>query len=237
MQAPSVHEVEYRTAVGEQRIVLLPDDSIMTLNTDTRIRVHYSDEERRIELQRGEALFEVAVQSGRPFVVAAGSGVVRAVGTAFTVYLRTDAVDVTVTEGAVEVSGVAEPVAAPSGPAFPARVLTESHKLRYQKNVVETVTVSAEELRRALAWRHGMLDFEAAPLSDVITEANRYIRDRFVIVAPELETLEFTGYFRAGDVDLLIKLLESNDILRTTRVDYRTVHVTKAPAAQMTQPY
>jgi transmembrane sensor len=237
MQAPSVHEVEYRTAVGQQRAIVLPDESLMTINTDTVVRVRFTEEERRLALRRGEALFEVVPDNERPFVVAAGNGVVRAVGTAFAVYLREESVEVTVTEGTVEVaaapaaSGSLEPVQVPRDSPFPAHVLRERHKLKYGQEVIETVAVSEEEIRRSLAWRHGMLDFEAAPLSDVIAEANRYLQDRFIIKDPELETLEFTGYFRAGDVDLLIKLLESNEILRTTRADYRTVYITKAAEA------
>jgi len=98
---------EYRTAVGEQLRVELPDGSKVLLNTNTHLLVRYSDGRRRIELHKGEALFDVAHNPGRPFEVYAGKGLVRAIGTAFSVYLRPSDVEVVVTEGVVEIDSQA----------------------------------------------------------------------------------------------------------------------------------
>jgi transmembrane sensor len=234
MQAPSVHELGYRTTVGEQRTIVLPDESLMTLNTRTRVQVRYSRDARRVELEQGEALFEVAADAGRPFLVLAGNGTLRAVGTTFAVYVRGDAVEVTVTEGTVEVLTLVKPtkekrsVTIPNESDAGARVLTERSKLRYGKDVVEVVAaVTDEEIERTLAWRDGMLDFEATPLSEVIAEAGRYTTDELIIVDSELEMLEFTGYFRAGDVELLMRLLETNESIEARRVDRKTVHISR----------
>lgn len=94
---------DYSTVQGEQRTVALPDGSMVYLNTDTAIAVVYGDDERWVELLRGEALFQVASNPDRPFRVIAEGGMTEAVGTAFVI--REDPVDtvVTVTEGVVEV--------------------------------------------------------------------------------------------------------------------------------------
>jgi ferric-dicitrate binding protein FerR (iron transport regulator) len=107
-----------------------------------------------------------------------------------------------------------------------ARTLGKQDKIRYSPQAIEaTVTVSPEEIERTLAWRHGMLDFEAKPLAEVVAEANRYMQDRFVIIDPAVRSLEFTGYFQAGDAELLMSLLNSNEVIDARRVDPRTVHI------------
>ncbi len=234
-QPPPVHEAYHATRLGEQHSVVLPDDSVLTLNTRSRVRVRYSGDLRKIELLRGEAHFDVASDVDRPFIVVAGGGTLRAVGTAFAVHLKQDAVEVTVTEGTVELLATVSPVPerrsaqAPAQPVAPVRTLTERDKIRYKADTVEAVaTVTEHEIERALAWRDGMLDFQDTPLADVIAEAGRYTREDWVIVDPELESVEFTGYFRAADAELLMGLLESNDFISAHRVDAGTVNITKA---------
>src|ERR1700688_1527294 len=96
-------ETRFQTAIGEQAAVALPDGSSFDLNTNSRIWVDYSQRQRVIRLERGEAFFNVAHDTQRPFWVRAGDYWVRAVGTAFNVYLTPTGVEVTVSEGAVKV--------------------------------------------------------------------------------------------------------------------------------------
>ncbi|HYG28420.1 MAG TPA: FecR domain-containing protein, partial [Caulobacteraceae bacterium] len=91
------------TALGERRVVALEDGSRVELNTDSRIEVAYAEDQRRIVLLKGEALFEVAKDPSRPFVVMANGAEVRAIGTAFNIRLREKLVELTVTEGVVSV--------------------------------------------------------------------------------------------------------------------------------------
>src|ERR1700692_1906904 len=96
-------ETRFQTAIGEQAAVALPDGSSFDLNTNSRIWVDYSQRQRVIRLERGEAFFKVAHDTQRPFWVRAGDYWVRAVGTAFNVYLRPTGLEVTVSEGTVKV--------------------------------------------------------------------------------------------------------------------------------------
>ena len=98
----------YATAIGQQSAHTLLDGSVIYLNTNSQVRVDYSAESRSIHLLQGEAHFEVAKQAARPFRVYAGGGRVQAVGTAFTVYLRGDDVDVSVNEGVVALGAYAK---------------------------------------------------------------------------------------------------------------------------------
>src|SRR5690606_33297077 len=92
------------TRLGEQTRAVLNDGSIMTLNTLTQAKVHFDDNERRVYLKSGEAHFEVAKNKNRPFRVYAESGRITAVGTAFSVRIDDGNVNVTVSEGSVEVA-------------------------------------------------------------------------------------------------------------------------------------
>ncbi len=109
----------YTSVVGQQRTISLADGSVIQLNTDTRLRVAYDAEFRNISLLQGEAYFTVAKNRERPFRVRAGGGLVEAVGTAFSVYLKNSDISVSVTEGRVALATVKP--AAESAPASPDR--------------------------------------------------------------------------------------------------------------------
>jgi len=93
----------YTTGLGEQRSIQFEDGSTMELNSRSKIRVKYSKQERGVELLEGQALFHVAHDAGRPFIVAVGATRVRAVGTQFDVYKKSNGTVVTVVEGRVVV--------------------------------------------------------------------------------------------------------------------------------------
>ena len=104
----------YRTAVGERSTVVLPDGSVATLNTDSVLKVAYSDTERGVRLLRGQALFEVAKNKRVPFQVYAADRRVTAVGTVFDVRLQGERVKVSLVEGVVKVAPVAKVAARPA---------------------------------------------------------------------------------------------------------------------------
>jgi len=226
----------YVTRVGEQRTVPLEDGSVVTLNTASEVRVNYTATARNIELVGGQATFEVARDAARPFVVRAGPGHVKAVGTVFDVYKTADNVVVTLIEGKVAVlpevgaplpraqPGVpesgAEPTDADPG-AWPIGqtegiVLTAGQQLTYTRTAVSEPVPA--DIRRVLAWRARKLDFADTPLAAAIVEANRYSRVKIALRAPELETVRISGVFEAGKNDLFAEGLESFLGLRAQRV-------------------
>jgi transmembrane sensor len=95
----------YSTGIGEQRSIVLNDGSTVELNSRSRVRVRFSAAERDVELIEGQALFRVAKNPNRPFIVSADGTHVRAVGTQFDVYRKTSSTVVTVVEGKVAVFG------------------------------------------------------------------------------------------------------------------------------------
>ena len=234
---PSRHyEASYRTSIGQHQEIRLPDDSVITLNTNSSASVYYSSEERRVHLHRGEAHFVITPAPEWPFSVVAGSGTVRAVGTAFNVYLKNDIVEVTVTEGVVEVRTNAVPVIDHETLRIPveggalitasvAETFAEGQTLEYSDTIESVSRMDSQTIARKLAWQDGMLDFQSETLATVIEEASRYTSTRISIEDPELEDLSVTGYFRAGDVDTLLELIESNDVVAIRRITPTLVHI------------
>src|SRR5262249_33751548 len=93
----------YTTGIGEQHRITLADGSIVELNAQSKIRVRYKDRRRDVELLDGQALFQVAHDTTRPFIVHTDSTNIRAVGTQFDVYRKSTGTVVTVLEGTVAV--------------------------------------------------------------------------------------------------------------------------------------
>jgi len=199
----------YETQVGEQRDVLLPDGSRVTLNTDTALTVHYSDARRYIELKRGEALFAVRHNVSRPFDVAAGGTLTRALGTEFNVDLRTGRVTVSVLEGAVRVAAAdggsemarnAENAGgSDEGTLMPA-ALGKGQSLEFRSKGRRVLEEKAD-LKRIDAWRTRRLEFSDTPLAEAVEEFNRYSTTRVTIGTPELASVRVSGVFRIGDAD------------------------------------
>lgn len=208
----------YTTAIGEQRSIPLADGSRVMLNTDTRIRVAYSEQTRTVHLEDGQAYFRVAKNPERPFYVETENGSVRAVGTEFEVYENQGEIVVTVIEGSVAVSerrvGPArQPAPAAGGSAVPAKpaagtaaaapaekLLQASERIALAPGKVSRkVPVDIAPLKRSVAWTSGRLVFDDEPLSQAIDEVNRYSKQRVLIGDARLKSLHISGVFRVGD--------------------------------------
>lgn len=213
----------YETAIGNQSSVRLSDGSLVMLNTNTRVDVHYSDNERRVVLQRGEANFNVRPDPDRPFNVHAGDRVVQAVGTAFNVQLRGgDNVEVTVTEGRVRVMLAPGVVRTAAMPARLDMAALETPVVAGEIAVIEPSLSSVhklapEDVEIELAWQHGMLIFRGEPLETVLREVGRYTTVDFEMADPSLGEMRVGGYFRAGDIDGLLVALRENFGIRASR--------------------
>ena len=180
---------QYRSAMGERLEVELPDGSRALLNTDSLISVTYSDDERLIELERGEAWFQVVSNKEMPFHVDAGKARITAVGTAFNVYRSNDGTEVAVTEGVVRVTELG--TAPGRDPA--AKVLRINQQLLASPEGWEVST--AQDLDQQLAWHQGQLVAREMPLPELVSELQRYSSKRILISDPELVNLTVSGVF------------------------------------------
>lgn len=181
----------FSTQIGQVREVVLADGSVVSLNTNSEIAVRFSDAARDISLVKGEALFNVAKNPNRPFVVAAGETRVRAVGTSFTVSrLPQKPVQVLVREGIVEVQrDDDEP---------PVRATANIRAIASVDAPIVTVAMPEEKLVRNLEWQYGRIALDNETLANAASEFARYSEVR-IIVDPAISGRTVTGLFASND--------------------------------------
>lgn len=217
-----VEEVTFQTALGERSTISLPDGSTLRLNSDSQARVDYSLGSRVVYLERGEAFFDVAHDARRPFWVTTGHSWVRAVGTAFGVYLNRKGVQVTVHEGSVKV-GLAERLVAPTEDTLKSAsaVLAAGEQADLQGKVTTTRRLTSQQLARAAAWQQGWLYVDGLHLCEVIDQLNRYTPRQLVLEDARLCSLAVGGAFQANPqgADALLTMLEQNFGARIRRGD------------------
>jgi transmembrane sensor len=207
----------YTTTVGEQRSITLEDGSVVDLGARSRMRVRMASTRRDVELIAGQALFRVAPDKARPFVVASSNARVQAVGTQFDVHRRSTGTTVTVIEGRVAVQSEQRSTASRAGTSEPAPLFVEAGEqvtVRATLAQVPGEATGAEASRpRAVdtaavaAWTDRTLSFENAPLSDVVEEFNRYNEKQMVLTDPTLEALRISGVFSATKPISLLNFL------------------------------
>lgn len=201
---------DYRTGVGEQRLVTLEDGSTIHLNTDTAVDVVFSQDRRDLHLLRGEASFTVARDPVRPFVVKSGAVLTRALGTVFAIRRHSDVSTVTVMEHQVQ-------VAFSSASAVQDLIVHEGEQVDY--SIKEGYgPVRRVDLRKETAWQRGKVIFEAQPLARVIEELNRYRRGRIALINPDLRALKVTGLFDVTDPDAALRMIQDTVHIHHTEV-------------------
>jgi len=198
---------QYATAMGEQSQVTLADGTVVLLDTGTQLTATFDSRERLVVLERGRAQFVVGRDAQRPFLVKAGAGTIRDIGTTFQVAHRNDAVDVGLLEGRVDVTARNGGGVATLSPG-------------------EKVTVDASgrlgakaplDLASARAWPQGDLVFKQRRLDELLAEMNRYSKQQVRLADPSLGGLTVSGVFHAGDQDALVAVLERGWSLRAER--------------------
>jgi transmembrane sensor len=225
-QAPN-----YATEIGEQRSLSLMDGSTVELNSRSKIVVRYTPQGRNVELLQGQALFRVAKDTNRPFIVKTGATLVRAVGTEFDVYQKRDGTVVTVVEGRVAIltgHALPEPPAQAGANDKPHQTNLEFPAVPKGQigNILvaagEQLTVTPQLIRiaehpniaTATAWTQRQLVFESASLSDVADEFNRYNDRQLIVADPRLETFHVSGVFSSTDPASLIRFLRARPELK-----------------------
>lgn len=186
----------YASELGEVRRVTLDDGSQMLLNTQSKAIVEFTDGMRRVRLEYGEAVFDVAHDKARPFVVTTDDVTVTAVGTEFAVRVKNAGVAVTVTEGVVEVKREHNALREPAQ-------RLEANR-RADIVAAEPTMIAALDpatAKRGLAWRDGMVSFDGDTAAAAIAEINRYNRRKVVLDDAALGSKPIVGYFRTSDVD------------------------------------
>lgn len=183
------------TTVGERATMTLEDGSVLILDTGSTAEVVFNQHERRVVLSRGQAMFEVAKEPRRPFVVYAGGRRVLAIGTAFNVRMDRAALEVTLVEGHVAVERAG---AQPNATDRERTELIAGQRLIATSGPDAKVTVTPADIAFVTAWTTGKLVFLNTRLVDAVAEVNRYTRTPVVLNDSSLSDLRVSGVFRTG---------------------------------------
>lgn len=224
---------EYQTAIGEQETIDLPDGSQIVLNTSSALQVAYTKGARSIHLKRGEAYFDVASNKQRPFSVETEKGGVTAIGTAFTVSLRAEGLNVVVAEGKIslDVSSVSDALSdfgLSSGDGTPRTLEVEAgHSATIDRGVEAISTITPDVLDKQLDWRDGVLTFEGETLENVIAEISRYSDLVIEIRDADLRNEKIVAYYKIGSVDGVFEALRLMEHVEVERVSNRHVRLSR----------
>jgi transmembrane sensor len=234
----------YVTTIGEQRSITLPDGSVVEMNALSKIRIRFNQPERSVDLLSGQALFRVAHNAARPFVVYSDSARIRAVGTQFDVYRKSSGTVVTVVEGRVAVladsSYSSQPAANAADPPQErpagAAVDLDGSPLRGKVFVSagEQVILAPQaalrpalvDLAAATAWTHRRLIFSATPLPEVAAEFNRYNVRQLLIADASLASFRINGVFSSTDPAALVGFLREQPGILVAETD-REIRVSR----------
>lgn len=191
----------YTTKPHEQTRVTLADGSLVTLDSGTQMAVRLGDKRRDVTLLSGRALFKVAKDSERPFVVKASNQTITALGTMFDVRVTPRELRVTLAEGSVAV----RPLAADK--QLPSQILKPRQQLVALAGAAAPL-LRIVDIDNALAWADRQFFFEDEPLVSAIDEINRYAGLQ-ILVDPAVANLRINGMFRVSDQEALVAALKS----------------------------
>jgi transmembrane sensor len=189
---------EHRTSVGQRSTFTLSDGTTVILDADSSLQERFTQAERRVELTRGRAFFDVAKDVQRPFSVVAGEHVVQALGTAFDVEIKTTATEVTLVRGRVRVHEVNA-----SRSEHPAVEMSAGHRLLAAKD--QRWILQQADTRTSMRWVEGQLVFDQEPLADIVAVLNRYSPRKIVIADPLVAQRALSAVLAAGDIDTFLR--------------------------------
>ena len=187
------------SAVGQLRLLRLPDGGSLRLDTDTLVDIDYGVSARRIVLRRGRIQVDTAPDTAvpaRPLLVQTGEGSLRALGTRFEVAQRQQRTCLQVQQGAVEITtraGAARVIAAGQGAQFDAA----------------RIAAPAPAGQAAPAWTRKLLLADNMRLGDFVRELSRYRRG-YLGCAPEVAGLRLVGAYPLDDHEAIFAMLEAS---------------------------
>jgi transmembrane sensor len=207
-----ITELHFETRHGEQMTRRLADDSVLHLDTDSAVTIRYSETERLVTLNSGQADFEVAHDPNRSFRVLTGFAEILDIGTQFDVRLERDSTVVTVVEGriAVKPSPLQDKHATNSSQNHPQSPLQLGPDQQLRVTQGEwPATPQAVDAQSTTSWLRREMVFDHETLERVAAEYNRYAPKPIEITTPALKNLEITGAFATDDPDAFVAFLRS----------------------------
>lgn len=192
---------------GRSHSVALSDGTRIELAPGARIQATLTTAVRSIRFEEGVALFNVAHDAERPFIVSTRYGDIRALGTEFVVRLGEDRAIATVLSGRVEAR---RPTLFPNTQTPPDAVCAARAEIVLQRDSVSVSSLQTDGLERRLIWRDRMVALDDQSLRDAAAEIEGFTGVRFVFRDAATADIRLSGYIEGDDVDGFIALLAAN---------------------------
>ena len=194
----------YATTPGEQRLVRLSDGTTIEMAPGARLRASVEGDERRVRFEEGVALFNVAHDASRPFVVTTKFGEIRVLGTSFVVRLGPDAAITTVLSGRVEARR--EMLFSPDNSV----AASADQEIELGGGAPIVSVLAPDALDRRLVWRDRMVALDGQSLREAAAEVTRFSGVRFAFADTATAQVRLSGYVAGDDVEAFLGLLENN---------------------------
>jgi transmembrane sensor len=193
-QAPTPFEQTFRTVIGQQTDVALPDGSTVRLDTNSQLHVSFTARERRVVLD-GQGWFEVK-DSARPFLIKAADRELSATPGRFDVRTDPGQVRAFADSGTLSLAAGSSSIALGDG-----KLLT----VRGEEASIRRL----EQPAAFTGWRNGMLLFDDVPLAAAVGELNRYRRQAIGIADAQAGALRVSGSFRTAETPAFVDALKA----------------------------
>lgn len=228
----------YQTSIGEHSSKILSDGSHLVLNTNSRVKVKYTAEQRLFLLEQGEINIEATHDKNRPLSVMARDKIVQAIGTAFNVRIINDnEVELIVTDGKVLVGKRDQQLQnfehlktrrLPQD----SMAVSKGEKVMLGAHRENIAKVAVADLDAELSWRQGNIIFRGETLEQALIEISRYTSIEFEIVDNEIKHERIAGLFKAGDVSGLLQMLDQNFNIHNERMANNKIRLTARSGAE-----
>ncbi|GAA0811074.1 hypothetical protein GCM10009111_03030 [Colwellia asteriadis] len=186
----------YQSARDEQIDFNLPDGSKLSLDAQTQLALAFDAKQRVSHLSQGRALFDVAKNPQRPFIINTNRADITVLGTRFSVDSKVDSTRVSVEHGRVKVQSTRY--------GEPAVELVQGQQAVLSEHGVEVLNMNPQLVD---AWRSGRLVFNNVPLNEVCAEFSRYHDANFKFSEYSVSNMMLSGTFNASELDNFLNLL------------------------------
>jgi len=202
-QAEPVY-TEYITLVGEMNKIKLTDGSIITLGAQSKIRVEeFSEQKRHVIIDRGEALFAVAKDKSRPFIVSSDKISIRVLGTIFNINKSKQDITVSLLEGNVQVIQEIESKLIPFWSDEKIVNLKPAQQVSVKQGALKNPI--PQNIGNMATWVDGQLNYNGTLLREVVADLNRYSLKLIEIDSQSLNYLPVTAVFGTDQIELMVQ--------------------------------
>lgn len=194
----------YTQAIHSQNKIIhniqMPDNSLISLDAKTNIKVLYSKNKREVILKKGTAVFQVSPNKNRPFYVRSDAILVKVLGTKFEVSKEEEKTKISVLEGVVAIR---------QGVKDKTRILARLEKgdILYTSDSGKDKTLTKNNANEIALWRDEKLIFKQTDLKDVIQQFSKYTKFDIHLNIIGKDTYPITGEFGVYEFDKFLDFL------------------------------